>query len=188
MGKVQGHFVCVFWLALAAAVISRPEMLAEPKSNKNKCVMPTNDYDGRCLARVPRYFFNKTAGVCQYILWNGCLSDGLFEKRFECAKQCGNQYEEGDVCLLYRPGVCTRESYQVRSRYFYNHTTKECKQYYMCENMGPELSANSFHSLVFCNMHCSGFVMPQNASAVAEKLRSLGRLPFKELFQSPYKQ
>uniref|UniRef100_G3MTT6 BPTI/Kunitz inhibitor domain-containing protein n=1 Tax=Amblyomma maculatum TaxID=34609 RepID=G3MTT6_AMBMU len=154
------------------------------KSKENKCIMPINDYEGRCMARVPRYFYNATAQVCQYILWNGCLSRGLFETRFDCAKNCGNPYEEGDICLLYPPGGCEENDRYSRLRYFYNKSSMICQKYYMCSTLGRELTANSFSSLVFCTMHCSGFIYPDNATEVEAKLKRLGRLPYKSIFET----
>ncbi|XP_075556625.1 putative Kunitz-type serine protease inhibitor [Dermacentor variabilis] len=90
MGKRGGY--CSTLLVLASSVV-----LSEPNPTELKllrklwsysCEEPLMEPVGDCTASINKYFFNKTANMCQKFYWDGCLSRGVYETRYECALSC----------------------------------------------------------------------------------------------------
>ncbi|XP_075721642.1 uncharacterized protein LOC142764983 [Rhipicephalus microplus] len=61
----------------------------------HSCERPLMEAVGDCAVNINKYFFNKTAGMCERFYWNGCLKRGVYETRFECALNCNNGESAG---------------------------------------------------------------------------------------------
>ncbi|MEE2876838.1 MAG: BPTI/Kunitz domain-containing protein [Candidatus Neomarinimicrobiota bacterium] len=43
---------------------------------------------GLCEAAIPRYYFDKLSGNCEFFYWGGCDGTVPFETRDECEAAC----------------------------------------------------------------------------------------------------
>ncbi|KAK8759032.1 hypothetical protein V5799_003337 [Amblyomma americanum] len=146
--------ICLLGLTLVTASRSEQRKVA----NHGACKIPLMEYEPRCEAKVPRYFYNTTSRRCEQFRWNGCLKEDVYEKRIDCAMKC-NQSETLDICgMPPHPGLCVGQNYnREMKRFFYNSTSRVCQEYSMCENAGAEMEKNSFSTKTLCIFHCSGF-------------------------------
>lgn len=166
MTKGSGYY-------LALLVLARSLCLSEQGGNpravqdlrrtwKYSCEMPLMEPVADCTAQINKYFFNDTANMCQKFYWNGCLTRGVYQTRFECALSC-NVGEQAAFCGLPPPTACTKGSssknrghaYELDA-YYYHTQSRACKSFKYCGRpLGPD--SNFFTSLTMCIMECEGF-------------------------------
>jgi hypothetical protein len=101
--------------------------------------------EGPCLARIPRWWFNWRAGVCERFFWGGCASNGNnFETRAACEARC----PPVDVCRL--PADRGDGAARV-ARWFYNKLTRRCERFVYSGSGG---NANNFATRRQCLRRC----------------------------------
>ncbi|KAH6926583.1 hypothetical protein HPB50_019824 [Hyalomma asiaticum] len=110
------------------------------------CKLPKKP--GRCLAYMPRYYYNTTTGTCQRFIYGGCEGN---ENNFETLKQCQAK------CAPALPNpVCNETKYRgpclgYFPRYYFNNVSKTCEKFVYggCRGNG-----NNFHTLEECQNTC----------------------------------
>ncbi|XP_075553827.1 uncharacterized protein LOC142586842 isoform X2 [Dermacentor variabilis] len=103
-------------------------------------------------------------------MWNGCLRDGVYDTRIECADNC-NPDEDAAACVKPRKNPCNRfrGEYQ-KNQYFYNITSGTCEKYIICSNVGGFMEENSFNSKTLCTLQCRGFTLAHVQNSSGSKL------------------
>ena len=106
---------------------------------------------GRCLAYIPRYYYDRQSGTCKKFIYGGCQGNGnRYETEEECLKHCaGRDRADADVCELdAETGPCKA----AKPRYFYNRKTGQCERFIYggCGGNG-----NNFRSIEECERRCS---------------------------------
>uniref|UniRef100_A0A224YCP3 Pancreatic trypsin inhibitor n=1 Tax=Rhipicephalus zambeziensis TaxID=60191 RepID=A0A224YCP3_9ACAR len=106
------------------------------------CKLPLQE--GNCNAKIPRYFFNVTAGFCDVFTYTGCNgNENNFASHEECLAECE------DPCRLpMDPGHCNNDT---QERYYYNSQTGLCEIF---EYGGCEGNENNFAELESCKTRC----------------------------------
>ncbi|XP_075722934.1 kunitz-type serine protease inhibitor 6-like [Rhipicephalus microplus] len=82
----------------------------------HSCETPLMEAVADCAVNINKYFFNKTAGMCERFYWNGCLKRGVYETRYECALSC-NPGESAGRCTQTPPMGCSSAALRARRRF-----------------------------------------------------------------------
>ncbi|KAK8759616.1 hypothetical protein V5799_002753 [Amblyomma americanum] len=116
---------------------------------------------GDCAVNILKYFFNQTSQMCERFLWNGCLSDGVFETRCDCVRYC-HRNERAGVCAQRRPDNCAelkakgkRLPRSSMDAWYYDLQRRRCMKFQFCGPSVPIMS-NYFTTLTVCMMECRG--------------------------------
>uniref|UniRef100_A0A224YCR0 Pancreatic trypsin inhibitor n=1 Tax=Rhipicephalus zambeziensis TaxID=60191 RepID=A0A224YCR0_9ACAR len=158
-----------------------------PKDRKHKakgygCSTPIMEYEPYCGTLISKYYYNRTARRCQHFRWNGCLRNGVYDTRIDCANHCSPD-EDASICEKSRPSECTESSDSkgyVKTQYFYNITSQSCETYNICSGVGEFLTANSFNSKTLCILQCGGFTLNHTKSGRSDGRQLLGMLDTEE--------
>ncbi|XP_049527078.1 papilin-like [Dermacentor silvarum] len=163
---VKGRGYCLILFTLAYSVVLGERDLTALRLLrqlwKYSCEEPLMEPVGDCTATINKYFFNKTAKMCQKFYWNGCLTRGVYQTRYECALSC-NVGEAAAFCAATPPCGCggKKTSRGWRHRYemdafYYDIRKRTCTPFKFC---GPPVppDSNFFTSLSMCIMECEGF-------------------------------
>ncbi|XP_077551055.1 papilin-like isoform X2 [Haemaphysalis longicornis] len=153
--------------------IAEPELASSTSQLNPVCYLPK--VVGRCLAYMPRYYYNTTTRTCQKFIYGGCEGNANnFLSRYECNQTCSGDVEVTAIAepelatstsqlnpVCYLPKVVGR-CLAYMPRYYYNTTTRTCQKFIYG---GCEGNANNFLSRYECNQTCSGDV---EVTAIAE--------------------
>nr|XP_054928508.1 BPTI/Kunitz domain-containing protein-like isoform X1 [Dermacentor andersoni]XP_054928509.1 BPTI/Kunitz domain-containing protein-like isoform X1 [Dermacentor andersoni]XP_054928510.1 BPTI/Kunitz domain-containing protein-like isoform X1 [Dermacentor andersoni] len=162
MEKGRGYCLILFTLASSVVLTSESNPTALKLLRrlwKYSCEEPQMEPVGDCTANINKYFFNKTANMCQKFYWNGCLSRGVYETRYACALNC-NEGEAAAFCAKPHPGGCEtrktrswRQPHYEMDAFYYDIRMRACKSFTFC---GPPVppDSNFFTSLSMCLMEC----------------------------------
>ncbi|KYO43784.1 hypothetical protein Y1Q_0005840 [Alligator mississippiensis] len=124
------------------------------------CRLPPDS--GNCMAYMPMYYYNATAGSCKVIIYGGCGGNrNRFPTRAACVQACGrrqggNMRWLGEDVLLFPGDVCrlppeTGPCKMNLLRYYYNWVTRTCQQF---TYGGCQGNANNFKTHLECENRC----------------------------------
>ncbi|XP_049526873.1 actinia tenebrosa protease inhibitors-like [Dermacentor silvarum] len=165
--------IAIFILVAPVLVVGKPGGVAKERRRRPisyGCSAPIIETEFYCAARALKYFYNRTASRCEHFMWNGCLRDGVFDTRIDCADNC-NPDEDAAVCAKPRKDPCMkwRGTYE-KIQYFYNISSGTCEKYIICGNVGEFMKENSFNSKTLCTMQCRGFTLEHIQNSSGSKL------------------
>lgn len=111
---------------------------------------------GPCYEGVPRWYYDKSDGVCKQFLYGGCHgNDNRFQSLSECEERC---FSSQDICVLPKvQGPCSGTFQQ----WTYNSATNTCEEFIYG---GCEGNANRFDSPEECESKCA--VQPSTTTEV----------------------
>ncbi|XP_067122223.1 papilin-like [Centruroides vittatus] len=126
---------------------------------ESKCVQPEVEFadvpvceqpakPGKCLAYMPRFYYDKTEGKCKEFIYGGCGgNENNFRTLEECEQQCGVQYYESTCQQKPETGPCRG----YFPRYYYDGEKGECKKFVYGGCKGND---NNFQTVEDCETTC----------------------------------
>jgi len=118
---------------------------------------------GRCKARMPRFYYDRSSGSCARFFYSGCRGNGNnFASEESCEATCGRSARllalpTTDTCSLpMEAGPCR----SLRSRFHYNPAAAACQPFLYGGCRG---NANNFASLEACQQQCTSTNPAQEA-------------------------
>ncbi|XP_075553825.1 uncharacterized protein LOC142586841 isoform X2 [Dermacentor variabilis] len=165
--------IAIVCLLPGGTAIPKPNNL---KSNGPGCATPLMEYEAYCGLAILKYFYNRTSKRCQHFLWDGCLRDGVYDTRIDCANHC-NPDEDASICEKSRASPCEAGSNRaIKYQYFYNITNGTCEKYTICSGVAKFMAENSFNSKTLCILQCGGFSLDHTRSGRSDGRQLLGML------------
>ncbi|XP_075553823.1 uncharacterized protein LOC142586840 isoform X2 [Dermacentor variabilis] len=167
-------------LVIAIACLLAGGTAPKPWNRKSKgptCPTALIEYEAYCGVGILKYFYNRTSKRCEHFRWNGCLHDGVYDTRIDCANHC-NPDEDASICEKSRANTCEASSstQAIKDQYFYNITNGTCEKYTICSGVGEFMTENSFNSKTLCIMQCGGFSLDHTRSGRSDGRQLLGML------------
>ncbi|CAH3153069.1 unnamed protein product, partial [Porites evermanni] len=134
------------------------------RDQEASCNLPPEK--GRCMAIIPRYYYNPRSHSCERFIYGGCQGNANnFEtksktfsgKSFSSGNPTSSYYlayfsedsELGRCNLPLKTGLCKA----AIPRFFYNPRTHECERF---TYGGCQGNANNFKTLEDCEVSCAG--------------------------------
>lgn len=165
------HYHAIFIIAFFFLCNGHPQSQSPHNKwyiKKVSCETPLMEAVGDCAVTILKYFFNQTSQMCESFLWNGCLTDGVYDSRLDCWLNC-HPGEKPGVCAERRPDSCVERMNKDRRlpptgmiAYYYNINNGTCEKFQFCGPPVP-LKSNLFTSLTTCIMECRGFSQSHQA-------------------------
>lgn len=167
-------------LFIIAAALLHARGNTAPKPRKRRltepgCETPLQEYEPYCASKALKYYYDHKSKKCQSFFWNGCLPDGVYHTRIDCANQC-NPEEEAGICEERRVSECSGSSVSWKQQYYYNITNQACEAYNICNVVGDFMAGNTFNSKTLCILQCRGFTLNHTKSGRSDGRQLLGML------------